>query len=240
MISPWQVMESGRLSPEAIMAKDAFLLEQLKPDSPPLLHFYEWNTPCLTYGYFTDPARYLDLQALEFCGLQKARRPTGGGIIFHLSDLAFSVLVPATHPRFSLNTLDNYAFINHKVAEAIAYFTRQSLQPSLLDLEPSGSNQDCRAFCMAKPTQYDLILEGKKVGGAAQRRTRRGLLHQASISLLFPPTDLLCKVLRNHEVILEAMQMHSYCLLSGYTTDQQLQEARRQIKQVLQQFIRGI
>jgi lipoate-protein ligase A len=234
----WQIIDSGILPPEKIMAKDAFLLQTL--DRDPLLHFYEWEGPCLTYGYFTDPARYLDLRALELCGLQKARRPTGGGIIFHLSDFAFSVLVPACHPRFSLNTLDNYAFINQTVAEVIAHFTAQSLQPHLLALEPPCRERDCHAFCMAKPTQYDLILEGKKVGGAAQRRTRRGLLHQATLSLLFPPVDLLRKVLKNHEIVLKAMQQHSYCILSEQITTQNLQEARTQIKELLKQFFQSL
>ena len=112
MSTDWQMIESGCLSPEAIMIKDADLLAQLDPQGPSILHFYDWNVPCLTYGYFTDPACYLNLDALQQCGMQKARRPTGGGIIFHLSDLAFSVLIPASHPCFSLNTLDNYAFIN--------------------------------------------------------------------------------------------------------------------------------
>ena len=40
---------------------------------------------------------------------------------------------------------------------------------------------------MAKPTPFDLVIEGKKVGGAAQRRTRKGLLHQGSLSVCPPP-----------------------------------------------------
>ena len=233
MDSSWQVIESGRLSAEAIMGKDAFLLSQLTVNSPPFLHFYEWESPCLTYGYFTDPIPFLDIEAVEYCGLQMARRPTGGGIIFHLTDLAFSVLVSASHPYFSLNTLENYAFINQRVAEAIRHLTTQSMRPDLLPLEPSCSSKNCKAFCMAKPTQYDLILDGKKVGGAAQRRTRQGLLHQASLSLLFPPLDLLRKVLKDHERVLKSMREHSYCLLPGCSTVQDLQEMRDQLKELL-------
>jgi lipoate---protein ligase len=230
----WQVIESGFLSPEAIMAKDSSLLHQLDPEGPSLLHFYEWNVPCLTYGYFIDLMSHLDLEALQSCGLKKARRPTGGGIIFHLSDLAFSVLIPAKHSSFSLNTIDNYTFINQKVAEAVSYFTSQSLQPKLLIEEKLCLGQECHSFCMAKPTQYDLIIEGKKVGGAAQRRKKQGLLHQASLSLLFPPTDVLARVLKREEFVLKAMKEHTYCLLSEQSTTQELQEARHLLKQWLQ------
>jgi lipoate-protein ligase A len=237
MSSHWQIIESGYLSPEAIMAKDAALLAQLDPEGPSLLHFYDWNAPCLTYGYFTDPAQHLNLEALQHYGVQKARRPTGGGIIFHLSDLAFSVLIPACHPCFSLNTWDNYAFINQKVAKAVAYFTSQSLQPQLLNQEPLGLNQEYHAFCMAKPTQYDLMIHEKKVGGAAQRRTKQGFLHQASLSLLPPPIDLLQKVLKKGELILEAMHQHSHYLLSHLILKPDLQTARNQLKEILKIFL---
>jgi lipoate-protein ligase A len=237
MVSSWQVIESGRLSPDAIMAKDAHLLRQLTFDSPPFLHLYEWEVPCLTYGYFTDPSCFLNIEAMEEWGLKKARRPTGGGIIFHISDLAFSVLIPSSHPFFSLNSLDNYAFINQKVAEVVAHWTTFHHQPRLLSLELSCSNRTCQAFCMAKPTQYDLMIEGKNVGGAAQRRTRDGFLHQATLSLLFPPVDLLCQVLKNHAQVIEAMQRHSFCLLPEQATQHDLQESRIQIRELLKQMI---
>lgn len=233
----WQIIESGCLPPAEIMAIDAALLASLNAESQPILHFYEWQGSCLTYGYFTDPARYLHLDQLIHYQLQKARRPTGGGIIFHLTDWAFSLLVPAHHPRFSLNTLENYAFINRQVAEVVAVFMAGQAFPQLLAKETLCVNKDCHAFCMAKPTQYDLILEGKKVGGAAQRRTKQGLLHQASLSLLFPPLDLLQDVLKNAEDVLPAMQAHTYCLLSEGAAGQDLQIARQTLKQLLAQSV---
>lgn len=188
------------------MAKDAVLLEQLNDDSPPILHLYEWEGSCLTYGYFTNPARYLHLEVLDSLGLRKARRPTGGGIIFHLTDFAFSLLLPAGHPNFSLNTLENYAFVNQNVAMVVASFTRQGSRPGLFVQDSACTDQECHPFCMAKPTQYDLMIDGKKAGGAAQRRTRKGLLHQASLSLTLPPLDLLAQVLKNEEQVLRAMR----------------------------------
>ena len=37
--------------------------------------------------------------------------------------------------------------------------------------------------CFANPVRNDLLLDGRKVAGAAQRRTRGGFLHQGSIQL---------------------------------------------------------
>lgn len=228
----WRVIDSGMLSPASAMAKDAALLADLDPEGPSCLHFYEWNGPCLTYGHFIKPELYLHVDALSSHGLQVAKRPTGGGVIFHLTDLSFSVLLPAAHPQLSINPLDNYAYINQKVAEAIKLFTLQSLQPQLLQKESACLSKACQAFCMAKPTQYDLMIDGKKVGGAAQRRTKLGLLHQTSLMLMMPSMDLFHGIFKN-EGILTAMQQQSAALLPESASLRDLESARKQMKEIL-------
>lgn len=227
---PWTVLDSGRLPPEVIMAKDAELLSRLNEAAQPILHLYEWEGKCLTYGYFTDPTDYLHLEALERHGLRMARRPTGGGILFHLTDYAFSILLPASHPYFSCNTLDNYAYVNSLVAQALEPLIGQ--KASLLDRNQVCLRSPHYPFCMAKPTCYDLILEGKKVGGAAQRRTKQGLLHQGSISLALPSIDLLKDVLI-HSDVMEAMQNHTYHFLPPDWTSVELEEMRQKMKHAL-------
>lgn len=200
------LIETGARPPEEIMAKDAALLAALDPEGPPLLHLYEWDRPCLTHGYFINPALYLDLDALQAEGIVPVRRPTGGGIIFHLTDLAFSVLIPAKHPKFSLNPLDNYVFVNQWIAEAIGDFIPKESFPKLYSPAPCCRAEREIPFCMAKPTPFDIMVKGKKIGGAAQRRTKLGLLHQGSLSLSPPPVDLLRKVIKEGEGVVEAMQ----------------------------------
>jgi lipoate-protein ligase A len=41
--------------------------------------------------------------------------------------------------------------------------------------------------CFENPVLYDVLVEGRKVAGAAQRRTRRGLIHQGSVQTLDLP-----------------------------------------------------
>lgn len=213
MVKPWRVIESGRLDVQAVMDKDADLLAALNDASSPILHFYEWDRPCLTFGYFIDPAHHVKLDQLEKHGLTMGRRPTGGGVIFHLADLAFSVLLPAHHPGFSMNTLENYAFINLRVARAIARFSSEMVRPRLFEEGPACLNRKCSPFCMVKPTQYDLIVEGRKMGGAAQRRTKKGLLHQTSLTLGYPPYELIKELLHSGEDVIEAMKENTAPLL---------------------------
>jgi len=202
----WQLITSDKRNPQEIMDLDARLLDQMSIQSQPILHLYEWDSPSLTHGYFVDPSLHLNKDNLHKYNLKIAKRPTGGGIIFHVSDFAFSILIPSSHPHFSLNTLENYAYINRLVAKAISPLLNElePLRPiELLIKEKECNFPQCSSFCMAKPTQYDLIVNGKKVGGAAQRKTKAGFLHQGSISLGLPPMTLLQDVLKHPESIVD-------------------------------------
>ena len=47
--------------------------------------------------------------------------------------------------------------------------------------------------CFANPVRADVMMDGRKIAGAAQRRTRRGLLQQGSIQNFAMKTDLAQK-----------------------------------------------
>jgi len=228
----WKHIDTGKRSAAENMALDAALLEDLKVEREPILHLYDWNQEAATYGHFIKPEKCLNLEGVEKLSLQLAKRPTGGGIIFHTCDLAFSVLVPATHPTFSLNPLDNYAFVNNRVIEAINQMVE--LPAELLPAEPTPLDESCKHFCMAKPTKYDVMIQGKKVGGAAQRKTKDGYLHQGSISLGLLSEESLNEVLNLQTQVQEGMRRNSFSLLGENWTQKELIEARLELRHHLQ------
>lgn len=228
----WKVLDTGKSSALANMETDAKLMENLSSLKAPLLHFYDWNTYAGTYGYFTRPEEHLRLARLEKHKLEIARRPTGGGIIFHHYDLAFSALVPAGFPNFSFNTMENYAFINTRVISALNIFLKGQSTPHLLPEEDHTISPSCASFCMAKPTKYDVILNGRKVGGGAQRRTKNGYLHQGSICLALPSESLLYDILLEGSCVYSSMLKNS-CVLVDSTSPHLLDEARETLKELL-------
>lgn len=224
-----QVIDTKKADAVSNMAIDAQLLENLSDDDL-ILHLYDWETPSATYGYFIDPYAYLHPTAMQQPPLQLARRPTGGGIIFHLCDFAFSFLLPATHPAFTINTLENYAFVNHVVADAVQSFSKNHLSIELLQNEIEPLDSSCNNFCMAKPTKYDIMIAGQKVGGGAQRRKRQGILHQGTISLGKLSTESLEALLLPGNQIIAAMQQHSCALLGDAFTFHQLMQAKEEFR----------
>lgn len=227
-----KVLQGGSAPAAVLMDRDAELLSGLTGTSEPILHLYDWAGESLTYGYFIKPEELLDMDEVARRGLDLARRPTGGGLLFHLTDLAFSVLVPASHHRFSMNTLQNYAWINRAVATALDRFVGHEGTFALAS-EGQMIGQGMADFCMASPTRYDIICSGRKVGGAAQRRTRTGLLHQGSICLAATPPELVRAVLKDGAAVGQAMRDSAYPLLGPAATSADVASARPDLRRLL-------
>jgi lipoyl(octanoyl) transferase len=154
------------------MAIDEALLEIVKE---PTIRFYRWDHPAVSFGYF---GRFADL---ESCDRDVVRRWTGGGIVFHGEDLTYSVIIPASDPAFSESSMSIYEKTHRAICGALtangetgaALYERRS--------EINSAVLDRRHLCFAYPVQADVMLNGQKIAGAAQRRTRGGLLQQGSI-----------------------------------------------------------
>ncbi len=215
-----EIVDANSSSAEKNMERDLFFLRNLEKSQKAILHFYNWKNPSVTYGYFTDPQKFLYVEKLKLDGVDLARRPTGGGVIFHIWDFAFSLLIPASSPFFSQNTLQNYAFVHGELFEALRSSFPFFKGAELIQNDFPGRSPSSNSFCMAKPTKYDLIHKGKKIAGAAQRKTRFGFLHQGSLSLFKPDLEKLQKWVPDPEV-LSSLEDYSYYFL---------QESKRELK----------
>jgi lipoate-protein ligase A len=234
-VSEWEILDSGCQRADENMHLDSELLGRADQFSRPILHLYEWAGDSATYGHFIDPSQFLNLDSVRTLGLQLARRPTGGGIVFHMWDMAFSVLIPASCPEFSLNTLDNYAFVNHAVLCAAREFLDQPSQFSLISKDCHSWDTHCGHFCMAKPTKYDLVWKERKIAGAAQRKTRKGFLHQGTIAMVPPNEEYLTQVLLPGTKVREAMRAHTHPLCSQQS---ELTDAKKQLRSLLATHLR--
>lgn len=230
----WKILDTGIHSAKENMALDTALLENLSPNDDPILHFYGWEGDSATYGHFLKPSTLLNMSAAHSRGIALARRPTGGGMVFHLCDLAFSALVPTNCPYFSFNTLHNYNFINSMVKKAVKNFLQKEGLLSLLPEEPIPLDDNCRHFCMAKPTKYDVMLQGRKIAGAAQRKRKQGYLHQGSIAIALPKEDFLNAILLPNTKVKEAMFQNTYSILGRDWTSSDVEEVREKLKLQLQ------
>jgi lipoate-protein ligase A len=169
------------------MAIDEALLETAVV---PTIRFYRWGSPALSFGYF---GKFSDV-AIYAAERDLVRRWTGGGIVFHGDDLTYSIVIPASDPAFSESATLIYENVHRALAEALCGIGRRTeLAGSARSADRKPQSGVLTNNCFANPVRADVMMDGRKIAGAAQRRTHRGLLQQGSIQGFAMNTDLAQK-----------------------------------------------
>jgi len=115
------------------------------------------------------------------------RRWTGGGIVPHGEDLTYSIIVPASDPVFAESSKSIYEKVHRALSCALMRETEKGELIPVAALYQRRSETESTVVdrhyndCFASPVHADVMVDGRKVAGAAQRKTRNGLLHQGSI-----------------------------------------------------------
>jgi len=149
------------------MAVDEALLADC---AAPVLRFYRWQRPSISFGYL---GRYAEV-ATESERHDIVRRWTGGGIVPHGADLTYSLIVPRNHSFFERSSIEIYADVHDAIC--------RSLQANGMEaFLANGAEPKISEACFANAVRADVMSGGQKIAGAAHRRTRAGLLHQGSI-----------------------------------------------------------
>ena len=151
-------------------------------DAPPTLRLYTWSPDTLSLGYFQQPS---DVPNAERAGAL-VRRLTGGGAIHHASELTFSLTASAADPLYRGPIAPSYARVHLAVAAALAEF---GVEASLRKDATLLSEQDGTGMCFHHSTALDLVWNGRKGLGSAQRRRGGRVLHHGSIKLAATELD---------------------------------------------------
>lgn len=166
----WRLILDPASSAAYNMAVDEALLRDV---TAPVLRIYNWEGDAQTIGYFQKAE-------VAIPGVAMVRRYTGGGLVDHRHDQTYTVVLPRAHPWMELPTPESYSKIHEGVLAAIKRLGVAA------QLAPSCDENESAA-CFQKAVKYDITApNGVKLSGAAQRRTREGLLHQGSILLPDP------------------------------------------------------
>ena len=189
------------------MAIDEALLET---PTVPSIRFYRWNSPALSFGYFgkfADVADYADKRDLvrrwTGGGIVFHGEDLTYSIVIPVNDPAFAESSMSIYAAIHA-ALCNALNIDGQRAELApvacvvdagtaiagrghdllscshAPVARPTADRPTYDDGPQGRGCS-RHLCFANPVSADVMIDGRKIAGAAQRRTRAGLLHQGSI-----------------------------------------------------------
>ena len=172
----WLLLRSGAGSAAFNMAVDEALLLSAREFGKPCLRFYAWSEAAASFGYFQ---RYADVASTTPLR-PLVRRPTGGGIVPHDRDWTYSVVLPPGHFWYQLKAIESYRRVHEWVRAAF----NDSGIPAELASEP---RREVPGQCFAGAEPFDVLAQNRKIAGAAQRRTRDGLLIQGSVQ---PPAGV--------------------------------------------------
>jgi lipoate-protein ligase A len=163
---------------------EAVLIHCMEGVSPPTLRFYEWEKPSISIGYAMNAETEVNLPLCRERDVPVVRRITGGGLVFHKCDITYTVVFPEDFSRGGnrkrLSVLEGYRLVNQALAEGLKEI---GIVTSLLerDKNTADSRQKTANICFSNPTVYDILYEGRKLAGSAQRRKKGWVLHQGSM-----------------------------------------------------------
>lgn len=158
---------------------------------PPTIRFYGWFPATLSIGYFQRAEKEVDMVTLKKHGIGFVRRMTGGRAVLHDRELTYSVVVAEENPLIPPTVSESYRIVSQGL---LAGFQRLGLEAYLSSPEET-SKEHSSSICFDSPSDYELVVAGKKVAGSAQTRQRGVMLQHGSILLDLDP-DLLFDLLR--------------------------------------------
>jgi len=167
------------------MRRDAALLATAGPGRPAVLRLFGFAPPGITLGASQRPERELDLARCRADGIGWAVRPTGGRAIFHAEEWTYALAAALDDAHWGGSLAVAY---DRMTAVLVASLNALGV-PAQRAAAPAGAVERPRrtdgpaAPCFASTTRHEVVLEGRKLVGSAQRRTATALLQQGSLLL---------------------------------------------------------
>ncbi|MBN2353914.1 MAG: aminomethyl-transferring glycine dehydrogenase subunit GcvPB [Spirochaetales bacterium] len=166
-----KLIVDGALTGAENMARDEALLAEGRP----VVRFYRWSPPCVSIGYFQDPARDIDLEFLKRKGIDFVRRPTGGRAVLHEHELTYAIVLPGNFLPSGI--VPSYRKIASVFLAALAEWGVRG------ELKGPAGRPDRSGSCFASVSAYEITVDGRKIIGSAQVRRRGVVLQHGSLLL---------------------------------------------------------
>lgn len=162
------------------MAADFLLLKRYPQAEHLRFRHYGWHRPAMTFGY-SQKIEFIRSQLPKDERVELCRRVTGGGLVDHRNDWTYALVIPRGHSLYDQPAPHSYRTIHETLASCLRALGE--------DVEVKEACEPVEGACATGPTicfmraeKYDVVRkDGRKVAGAAQKRTKEGLLFQGSL-----------------------------------------------------------
>jgi lipoate-protein ligase A len=171
------------------MAADMYLTER---GGGVTVRFYSWARPSVTLGCMQKAGEVLDLEGMREGGADWIRRPTGGRAVLHDGDITYSCTFPkdgrAAGCRPYIGDImgsgitQTYRLITKCL---MAGLERASIlcEAHDSDADLRGAKRQVKLPCFLAPNRDEIMADGRKLVGSAQKRTAAAVLQHGSIPI---------------------------------------------------------
>lgn len=176
----WRLILDPPCSGPENMARDDYCLASALAAGEPILRLYGWEGAVLSVGRNQKVERQIDLAACAELGIPLVRRMTGGRGVLHGGDLTYAVAAPTAGGRFAPGIMAIYK----ELSQVLLYFFQElGFDPQCKSYSGGERAELASAVCFSTPSAFEILIDGKKVVGSAQRLLPGGFLQHGSIPL---------------------------------------------------------
>lgn len=169
MKDTWGLLHTGHHDAATNMALDELLLIwHSEGKIPPVLRFYGWSKPTLSVGHFQKVEKTINFPAIDQYDCEFVRRLTGGSAVLHDDELTYSIVVSEEKSYISDSIRAAYYTLSKGI---MAGFKELGINADYSMPEEHFQNNGT-AVCFERPSDYEMLVDGKKISGHAQTRKK--------------------------------------------------------------------
>ncbi len=162
------------------MAVDEFMLKKVEEASnTTILRFYGWSPPSISIGRSQRHKRVVNFDLLRKHGIDFVRRPTGGKTVLHYDELTYSI---ASSDKTFVNSTSIREVYNLLAKALLKGLRDLNLNAEIISKDPKGIVKTDLP-CFSYPTRDEIVINGKKIIGSAQKRSKLAFLQHGSIPI---------------------------------------------------------
>ena len=164
------------------MAADLYLLSVCALEPAIFLRFYKWEKPSISLGCMQKPESILDKEAMTKEGVTWVRRPTGGRAVLHYEDITYSCVFSKKIEQMGSSIAETYALISKCLIRGLEKAGISCSSHQFL-LDTKNLKQETKLPCYLAPNRSEIMVNGRKLIGSAQKRTEHSVLQHGSVPL---------------------------------------------------------
>ena len=175
----WRLIISAPSDAATNMAIDEAILQTyIHKGGLPILRIYSWQPAAISLGsaQFLDNA--LNLPQCLSHKIEFVRRITGGEAIYHDNEITYSIVCSKKDLNVSDSVKKSFRVLTTFVFNA---YRQLGFKPYFAGDIENYKHGDASEFCFATTEKFDILINGKKIGGNAQKRSRDIIFQHGSI-----------------------------------------------------------